>query len=730
MRISTCALGKGITATLIATTVSAVQAQAQKAADIVPGAYIVEFGDLAAGSTAFYSNLSNSNISAVPRLRLKHELFNGVSFRVSGPLDNESTMETIFNMSMVSNIWPMRLYSRLATVRSSSGTSDPSFLRKREEVDTYSTHVMGGVDKLHAQGLTGDGIFIGVIDSGVDCNHPALGGGFGPGFKDVTGADLVGNDYDGGTVPVPDDFPLDCLGHGTHVTGILAADANPYGFIGVAPNATLEIASDGCEPLPDSTPDLSEYIVLVRRGICTFELKANNIAAKGAKRVIFYNNIPSTPVATLAFFGGGLPIPAGMTTDAQGASWIAALSAGSNVTVRLSSSDVAPVIFDAKANTLTAGKMSIFSTWGPTYEGWIKPEVAAPGGYVLSTLPLNQGGYAVESGTSMAAPYISGVVALLMQKRGKKFATENIVNLLASTAKPVNFNDGSESSPLLAPVIQQGGGLVNAYQAVNTGTLVKLDNIALNDTDNFKAVHKINIKNIGSLPQTYTFGHLVAATAYTFTPVTLFPKSFSPDLSSTGATVSFSSSSITIKPDSSTDLVATFVPPAGLDASILPVYGGYVTITGSNGDILQVPYSGIAGSLVSTKLMNTDSGYPLQYSSEDINEPSVNGTVYSLSNPTVTPIVFYSLVMGTRMLKIEVVSLSDKGKQNVIGAVRNTPLLTLPRGDGNPIMWDMTVGGQKVVPGTYLLRLSVLRILGNVKKDWEVYDLPTMVIGA
>lgn len=46
-----------------------------------------------------------------------------------------------------------------------------------------STLQMGGVDKLHALGIKGKGIKIGIIDTGVDYRHPALGNGFGPGFK-------------------------------------------------------------------------------------------------------------------------------------------------------------------------------------------------------------------------------------------------------------------------------------------------------------------------------------------------------------------------------------------------------------------------------------------------------------------------------------------------------------------------------------------------------------------
>jgi hypothetical protein len=69
--------------------------------------------------------------------------------------------------------------------------------------DVFSTHIMTGVDKLHNEGYYGKGIKIGIIDSGVDYNHPALGGKFGPGNKVIGGYDFVGDDYTGnpGTPP-------------------------------------------------------------------------------------------------------------------------------------------------------------------------------------------------------------------------------------------------------------------------------------------------------------------------------------------------------------------------------------------------------------------------------------------------------------------------------------------------------------------------------------------------
>lgn len=582
-------------------------------ASVVPGQYIVEFAQGSAVSSSllfakcmlmspqptFYSNLSSSNIDATPHVTLDHQLFNGASFKLADSHDNDSTIDTIQSMAMVNKIWPVRLYSnpatRISAINGSNITSTP--LRKRAGyIDTYVPHVMGGVDKLHEEGFTGDGLFIGIVDTGVDYNHPALGGGFGPGHKVVTGYDLVGDAYDGitNTTPVPDNDPMDCVGHGTHVSGIIGADPNTFNFTGVVPNATLgmwkvfgctgsvgndiliaafnmayeagvdlisssiggnsgwtedpwdvavqriaekgvpciiaagndganglfdtstaaesigatsvgsidsltepgleigatylynggnatsfryskgefsdfgtinvqmyaitldpAVVGDGCSALPASTPDLSPYVVLIRRGVCTFDTKIANAQAFGAKRIIFYNNIPGVPAAP---GDSSLSFPVGMVADTQGAEWISQMKAGVNITVDFTAEKDATTVFVSQPDTLTGGKMSTFTSWGPSYEGWIKPQISAPGGNILSTLPLAQGGYGVESGTSMATPFTSGCIALIKQVRGKStLSPPQLTSVLATTAAPVDFNDGATTYNYLAPVVQQGG---------------------------------------------------------------------------------------------------------------------------------------------------------------------------------------------------------------------------------------------------------------------------------
>ncbi|KAK7692412.1 hypothetical protein QCA50_004037 [Cerrena zonata] len=63
--------------------------------------------------------------------------------------------------------------------------------------DSESTHILTGVDKLHAQNILGKGVKIGIIDTGIDYTHPLLGGGIGPGHKVIGGFDFVGDAYTG-----------------------------------------------------------------------------------------------------------------------------------------------------------------------------------------------------------------------------------------------------------------------------------------------------------------------------------------------------------------------------------------------------------------------------------------------------------------------------------------------------------------------------------------------------
>ena len=591
-------------------------------------------------------------------------------------------------MPEVRQIWPVRIFSVPKDEVVWTGNSPMEVanagLQRRQEAgnDTFSPHVMTQVDQLRAQGITGEGVRIAVIDTGTDYKHPALGGCFGEGCLVSFGTDLVGDNYDGTNEAVPDPDPYDdCEGHGTHVAGIIAAQMNPFGFTGAAPDVTLgsyrvfgcggsagndvliaaynqayedgadiitasiggpsgwsedpwavavqriveqgvpctvsagndgaegifyastaangkkvtAVASvdntqspavllnatysvnnstgnsfgwtegnpsawgnvslplyagnyntsdpaDACEPYPDSTPDLSDYIVLIRRGTCTFVQKVTNAADKGARYIMFYNNVAGASAVTADVEGiEGV----GMTTAAQGVEWVRLLANGSEVVLNIVDPDFADTFATSSPNTRTGGFLSTFTSWGPTYELDIKPQISSPGGMILSTYPLALGGYAVLSGTSMACPLAAAVVALVGQVRGT-FDPATIESLLAATANPNLFNDGTSTYPILAPVAQQGGGLIQAYDAAYTNVELSVSSIAFNDTDNFEDTMNFTISNAGDDSVTYSLSNVGAATAYTFSQGSIYPDLFPNELVDSFASVEFSTKEVSI----------------------------------------------------------------------------------------------------------------------------------------------------------------------------------------
>ena len=116
---------------------------------------------------------------------------------------------------------------------------------------------------------------------------------------------------------------------------------------------------------------------------------------------------------------------------------------------------------------------------------YFKPAVAAPGGNILSTLPLALGGWGVESGTSMATPFTAGSSALVLQAKGKGASVvKGLRDLFQATASPVG-SSATDSDPLQT-LAQQGAGLIQVNLAINTKTVVSPAQLLLNDTAHFK----------------------------------------------------------------------------------------------------------------------------------------------------------------------------------------------------------------------------------------------------
>ena len=170
----------------------------------------------------------------------------------------------------------------------------------------------------------------------------------------------------------------------------------------------------------------------------------------------------------------------------------------------------------------SAGRLSYFSSWGPTPDLRIKPEITAPGGSIYST--AEDGRYQNMSGTSMASPQVAGASALIRQYiRENQLNVDNASDftklLLMNTAKPVLYK---EDTPYF--VRQQGSGALDLKNALETTVVVKAEGTNDNKADGkleikevsekkFRA--KLTLENFGSEPKTYSI-----STKAVYEPVT------------------------------------------------------------------------------------------------------------------------------------------------------------------------------------------------------------------
>lgn len=297
--------------------------------------------------------------------------------------------------------------------------------RQVKAVDEGSNKIIGADKVWTDYGVTGKGITICIIDTGIDYNHPALGGGFGPSFKVISGYDFVNNDND----------PMDDLGHGTHVAGIAAA--NGGGLKGVAPDAKLVaykvLGADGFgydswvvagierSTDPDQNPNTNDALDVVNMSL-------GDTPSEDDPVVEALNNAVDLGIIFAVAAGNGYY----------------------NFTI------VSPGIAEKAitvAATDTNDATAELSSKGPTQDLHLKPDVAAPGVEIYSSIPGGQ--FTNYSGTSMASPHVAGAIALLLEKH-PGWTPEIVKAALMQSAKP-----SAES------IWNQGAGRIDVRKAID-----------------------------------------------------------------------------------------------------------------------------------------------------------------------------------------------------------------------------------------------------------------------
>ncbi|WP_152600236.1 S8 family serine peptidase, partial [Cellvibrio mixtus] len=318
--------------------------------------------------------------------------------------------------------------------------------------------------------VTGRGVSVAILDTGIDYTHPDLGGCIGTGCKVVAGYNFVAGEQ-------PGNF-IDRHGHGTHVAGIVAAKGR---LQGVAPDvslyaykvlddrgggfdsaiiAALEKAVD-----PDGDPLTQDQINIV------------NMSLGGPGK-------PDSPLAEAA-------------NNAMEAGTLVVVAAGN------SGSDYSTIGVPGNAEQVLTvgatdnnGALASFTSRGPVVDAtYVKPELVAPGVDINSTAP--GAGYAIKSGTSMATPHVAGGAALLKQLRPQLTAAE-IKDLLISSA-----------SDLGQDVFIQGAGMMKLAEAANANVLVSPVLLNAGRVDLTQPAFAKNIsfqvKNLTNTSQTLSF---------------------------------------------------------------------------------------------------------------------------------------------------------------------------------------------------------------------------------
>jgi minor extracellular serine protease Vpr len=699
-------------------------------------------------------------------------------------------------------------------------------------------------DVAHDRGITGAGVKVGVIDTGIDYTHPDLGGCFGDGCRVAYGTDFVGDDFDSDDAelsePTPDDDPADCAGHGTHVAGIVGADGE---VTGVAPDVefgaykvfgcegstsaevimhALETALDDgmdvvnlslgqsfqwpgyptakaadrlteegvtvvasmgndgeygiysgsapgvgedviavastdnpaqrmdaahvpalgrsigyrvidASPAPEtgtatgglvwlgracaddaSEGDVNGTAALIVRGTCTFKEKYERAVAEGATSVVVYNDRPGP-------FGGGgvedlgIPIIAVTDTDGKDLHDLAAIGE-------------APVLeFDGETVLVDlprGGLASSFTAYGPAPDLAFKPDVAAPGGGIWSTVPVADGSYEALSGTSMSSPHVAGAAALLLDAE-PRLEPRDVRTRLANSAKPVPWGDNPDLGELEA-AHRQGTGVIDIVDALDAEACLYPTGVNVGDGTGPRTF-ELTLTSRDQAVRDYTLTHrpTIATTG----------DDHDPGFSAAEPEVTFEPREIRLHPGQSATIEVTVEPSTELPAG--SVFGGRITARPEGGgESLTAAYSGYQGDYLSIPVLEHPEFPRLaaivaqdpETREFEYRDPA-DGETFSLAEgPTLAALVY----LGHQPAAMEVSATNaDSGE-----VVEWDPEAFLPRSPGPDDamglhLEDLVVQRPNALePGRWTLTVRVLKALGDAENPerWEQWTSPEFTL--
>ncbi|KAJ0287485.1 hypothetical protein CBS470a_005329 [Colletotrichum nupharicola] len=360
------------------------------------------------------------------------DIFSGASIET-----DTHNIDTLQNLAGVARVWHNTRVT-LSPVEGLQAIEDAA-------ASNYTTHNATGVSKLHDKGIFGQGVKVGVVDSGTWYNHPALGGGFGEGFKVAGGYDFVGNGIWPYEDKAPDDDPEDQMGHGTHVSGIIAGKTDFW--TGVAPEATLYSykvfaqidATDDATLIEAFLRAYTDGVDIITASIGGPSGWSTNAWAEVASRIV-----EEGVVVTIANGNSGAAGPFFASSGSSGENVLAVASVETE-TFPASPFELTSVL-DDKTETFKAGYLPSTYYFSSDITDW-------------PVVPLN---FDTTDPADACEPYANGTRSLkgvipLVRRGTCTFATKQ-ANLVALGAEYILFynNEG----PLITPYTDDENGLI------------------------------------------------------------------------------------------------------------------------------------------------------------------------------------------------------------------------------------------------------------------------------
>ncbi|ANU13981.1 putative lactocepin precursor [Planococcus halocryophilus Or1] len=527
---------------------------------------------------------------------------------------------------------------------------------------------------------------------------------------------------------------------------LLANDADPTKL----PNASYEVLAAGLgKPTDFEGKDFTGKFALISRGEISFVEKGLAAQAAGAAGVIVYNN--TTGTISMAS-DAAIKIPFMSALQADGVKMKEQLDANKKVTV----------VFDGEFLEIQnpdAGNMSDFTSWGPTPNLDFKPEITAPGGNIFST--LNDDSYGLMSGTSMAAPHVSGGAALMFQRieelglSGRE-RVQFAKNLLMNTADPVEFSKGQYVSPR-----RQGAGLMQLHDALSTDVMLTNKatgdaKVALKEIINDKFTFTLEAKNLSDKAATYD----VAVNVQTDNSV---------KLKELNVTAPNATGSYVVTEDVAIDAPKTITVPANgtkeitvtVDVSALkgmPEYAafingffvdGFVTLTDKNEEVtgntqLVVPYFGFNGGWDDARIFDEfawsdASFYGITQLADEAGNDITGGThtgkfvperfAFSPNGDELQDVAVpvYSLLRNAKNFEVNVLDAAGKKLRTIRTASDLTKhystsyFYTFDPLNG----WDGMINGKQAKDGKYQIQLRA--VIDYPNAEWQSISFPIIV---